>query len=85
MVINVTLTQIEVYITFGSGYLLYAILRFDGCSSSVSLRSACLWLFNPVAFAVSTRGNAEAILSALVLAVLLLVKKGVESCDLRVL
>jgi len=59
-----------------TGYLLYAILRFDGCSSSVSLRSACLWLFNPVAFAVSTRGNAEAILSALVLAVLLLVKKG---------
>jgi len=59
-----------------TGYLLHVILRFDGWSTSTSTRAACLWLFNPVAFTVSTRGNAEAILSALVLTVLLLAKRG---------
>lgn len=59
-----------------TGYLLFAILRSDGWSSTVSTWAACLWLFNPVAFTVSTRGNAEAILAALVLAVLFFVKKG---------
>jgi len=59
-----------------TGGLLHSILRGDGWSSSTCTRAACLWLFNPVAFTVSTRGNAEAILSSLVLGVILLLKKG---------
>jgi len=59
-----------------TGYLIYAILRHDGWAGSLCTRASCLWLFNPVAFTVSTRGNAEALLSALVLAVLLCLKKG---------
>jgi len=59
-----------------TGGLLYWILRGDGWSSTACTRAACLWLFNPVAFTVSTRGNAEAILASLVLGVILLLKRG---------
>lgn len=51
-----------------TGYLLYKILCVRGCSDHRAVIFSWMWLFNPVAFAVSTRGNAESIMAALVLA-----------------
>lgn len=51
-----------------TGYLLYKILCVRGCSDHRAVTFSWMWLFNPVAFTVSTRGNAESIMATLVLA-----------------
>ncbi|XP_060949605.1 GPI mannosyltransferase 1 [Limanda limanda] len=54
-----------------SGLLIYRILRLRGLTSETACRVSSLWLLNPLAMGVSTRGNAESILAALVLGTLL--------------
>lgn len=58
-----------------TGYLIHSILNLHGWSPDASTWGAILWLFNPVAFTVSTRGNAEPLLTSLVLLVLYCRKK----------
>ncbi|XP_074645699.1 GPI alpha-1,4-mannosyltransferase I, catalytic subunit-like isoform X2 [Tubulanus polymorphus] len=50
------------------GYLIYKILelRLKNCKS-VCLICACIWIYNPLPIAVSSRGNAESIVTLLVL------------------
>ncbi|XP_068565616.1 GPI mannosyltransferase 1 [Cebidichthys violaceus] len=54
-----------------SGLLIYRILRLRGLSSETSRRVCSLWLLNPLPIGVSSRGNAESILAALVLGTIL--------------
>uniref|UniRef100_A0A671TVF0 GPI alpha-1,4-mannosyltransferase I, catalytic subunit n=1 Tax=Sparus aurata TaxID=8175 RepID=A0A671TVF0_SPAAU len=54
-----------------SGLLIYRILRLRGLRSETARRVSSLWLLNPLPMGVSSRGNAESILAALVLGTLL--------------
>ncbi|XP_072514920.1 GPI mannosyltransferase 1 isoform X2 [Salminus brasiliensis] len=54
-----------------SGVLLYRILSLQGLSSDAACCFSAVWLLNPLPIGVSTRGNAEALLSLLVLSTLL--------------
>uniref|UniRef100_A0A3P8W7E3 GPI alpha-1,4-mannosyltransferase I, catalytic subunit n=1 Tax=Cynoglossus semilaevis TaxID=244447 RepID=A0A3P8W7E3_CYNSE len=54
-----------------SGLLIYKILRLHGHASETACRVSSLWLLNPLPMGVSSRGNAESILAALVLGTLL--------------
>lgn len=54
-----------------SGLLIYRILRLRGLASQMACRVCSLWLLNPLPMGVSSRGNAESVLSALVLGTLL--------------
>lgn len=54
-----------------SGFLIYKILCLRGLSSEASRCVSSLWLLNPLPVGVSSRGNAESILAALVLGTLL--------------
>lgn len=54
-----------------SGLLIYKILCLRGISSETACYVSSLWLLNPLSMGVSSRGNAESILSALVLGTLL--------------
>jgi len=59
------------------GVLLARILHArPGVSASRAKTLVCLWLFNPIGINVSTRGNAEALVSLLVLAALSAVQEG---------
>ncbi|XP_028289885.1 GPI alpha-1,4-mannosyltransferase I, catalytic subunit [Gouania willdenowi] len=54
-----------------SGMIIYRILCLQGLQSETACRFSSLWLLNPLPMGVSSRGNAESILSALVLSTLL--------------
>ncbi|XP_041669673.1 GPI mannosyltransferase 1 [Cheilinus undulatus] len=54
-----------------SGVLIYRILCLRALSSETVRRVCSLWLLNPLPMGVSSRGNAESILAALVLGTLL--------------
>lgn len=50
-----------------SGYLIYVMLMTEKTGQVRSLKCASIWLFNPLPIVVSCRGNAESIMSFLVL------------------
>ncbi|KAF7213607.1 GPI mannosyltransferase 1 [Nothobranchius furzeri] len=54
-----------------SGVLIYKILCMQGLDCKSASKISSLWLLNPLPMGVSSRGNAESILSALVLGTLL--------------
>ncbi|KAK7118924.1 hypothetical protein R3I94_022437 [Phoxinus phoxinus] len=54
-----------------SGWLLLRLLALRGTSRGSALVCCGLWLLNPLPAGVSTRGNAESVLAALVLSTLL--------------
>lgn len=49
------------------GYYAYHIVRTAKFSERKAVLCACLWLYNPIAFAVSTRGSSDSILALVVL------------------
>lgn len=53
-----------------SGLLLHCLLSLRGSDGDTACRVASLWLLNPLPIGVSTRGNAESLLAALVLGTL---------------
>lgn len=57
-----------------SGLLIYKILSLRGLNSETSCCVSSLWLLNPLPMGVSSRGNAESILAALVLGTLLCIE-----------
>ncbi|XP_072234954.1 GPI mannosyltransferase 1 [Leuresthes tenuis] len=59
-----------------SGLLIYRILCLRGLSCETARRVCSLWLLNPLPMGVSSRGNAESILAALVLGTLLCMEAG---------
>ncbi|XP_017270645.1 GPI mannosyltransferase 1 isoform X2 [Kryptolebias marmoratus] len=59
-----------------SGVLIHKILRLRGLSCKAAGQISSLWLLNPLPVGVSSRGNAESILAALVLGVLLCKEAG---------
>ncbi|XP_040023433.1 GPI alpha-1,4-mannosyltransferase I, catalytic subunit [Gasterosteus aculeatus] len=59
-----------------SGLLIYRILRLRGLNPETARRVCSLWLLNPLPMGVSSRGNAEAVLAALVLGTLLCMEAG---------
>ncbi|XP_067932156.1 GPI mannosyltransferase 1-like [Watersipora subatra] len=57
------------------GYLIYRILEMRRVNSSISSLCATVWVFNPLPIVVSTRGNAESVLSCMVVGVIYLLMK----------
>ncbi|XP_052817158.1 GPI mannosyltransferase 1-like isoform X2 [Mya arenaria] len=57
-----------------TGFLIYAITSSNGVSAKLSTFCSALWLLNPLPMTVSSRGNAESIMSALVLLTLKLLQ-----------
>lgn len=62
-----------------TAFIIQKILSKSGCKQKVLLYSIGLWLFNPLTMTVSCRGNAESILSCLVMSIIyaLVLKKTV--------
>lgn len=60
-----------------AGYLIYAYVKASDGGEKWAQRSAFLWLYNPLVMAVSSRGNADSIVVALVLATLNLYRERV--------
>ena len=59
-----------------TGYCIYDIMCSRQASRSLCLTAAGLWLFNPLTATVSSRGNAESVMSVLVLLCLKLLLEG---------
>ena len=59
-----------------TGWLIYRILTLRGTPVYLKLISCSFWLLNPLTAAVSSRGNAESVLSFLVLLTLYLILRG---------
>ncbi|XP_061660716.1 GPI mannosyltransferase 1 isoform X2 [Syngnathoides biaculeatus] len=82
--------NIYIHIVFGkllfilcdvlSGLLIYRILCLQGLAPETSRRVCSLWLLNPLPMGVSSRGNAESILAALVLGTLLCIEGRRMTC-----
>ena len=57
----------------------FLILKINGASASTNkdgnLQGICFWFYNPITIAISSRGNAESIMSTLVLAFIYYFKK----------
>ncbi|XP_022104341.1 GPI mannosyltransferase 1-like isoform X2 [Acanthaster planci] len=53
-----------------TGTLILRILQLGGCPERVAVKSALLWWLNPLPATVSSRGNAESVMSVLVLSTL---------------
>lgn len=58
-----------------TGLLIQLLLQQQGLSAESACLYSALWLLNPLPAGVSTRGNAESLLSALVLGALLCLKQ----------
>ncbi|XP_069113706.1 GPI mannosyltransferase 1-like isoform X2 [Argopecten irradians] len=76
---NITLTLMFgklLFVLFDvvTGYLIYSLLRSQGVNETLCNVFACFWLLNPLAATVSTRGNAESIMTFLVLLTLRLLQ-----------
>ncbi|KPP58129.1 GPI mannosyltransferase 1-like [Scleropages formosus] len=63
-----------------SGCLMYGMLQRRGLGSEAACHYCALWLLNPLPMGVSTRGNAEAMLSILVLTTLDFLERGHVAC-----
>ena len=50
-----------------AGYMLFRLLELQGVKESLIWKSVGLFVFNPLVFAVSTRGSADILISLLVL------------------
>lgn len=57
-------------------YIIYRLILTKGSTQKISVNCALMWLYNPFPIIICTRGNADAISAALVLASLLYVQKG---------
>ncbi|XP_038070186.1 GPI mannosyltransferase 1-like [Patiria miniata] len=53
-----------------TGTLILKMLKLSGCPDQAAINSALLWWLNPLPMTVSSRGNAESIMSVLVLSTL---------------
>lgn len=56
-----------IFFDLGTGILIYKLALARGRTLRMSKCCACLWLLNPIPAAVSSRGNAESIMTFLVL------------------
>ena len=59
-----------------AGCLIYELLMKQECAAKTALLCAQIWLLNPLTMVVSTRGNAESIMAALVLGTLYFMRNG---------
>ncbi len=65
------------FITFDllCGYLILKINEIDNFENKDKLVSLLFWFYNPVTITISSRGNSESLMSFLVLAFILFIKK----------
>jgi hypothetical protein len=56
--------------------LTHSIVRLQGVSESTGLLCTAAWLYNPFTFSIGTRGNCEALVSAMLLGMLYCLLKG---------
>lgn len=56
------------------------LLRRRGASSLLQAAGVALWLFSPFTVTISTRGNGEALVACMLLAMLLALNSGKQQC-----
>ncbi|KAL3858975.1 hypothetical protein ACJMK2_009219 [Sinanodonta woodiana] len=60
-----------------TGFLIFRLLQnTNTVSKRQCIAASCLWLFNPLPMTVSSRGNAESIMTALIITCLLMLQNG---------